>query len=780
MDTALPSTLPGLPGAPLRGRGGFAPANRATRQAPARGRAASVDARHSDIEADAEALGTKLEAHVLGCLRDAIEWRGNSGIEELWREDQDMYDGEDETIRQWRAMKTGENMPNGRDPQAPPGVTGQQSTIVLNITQTKTDAAVARASQMLVPTNERPWDIAPTPIPDIDDAMKDPLATIPLADGAEAPLALVAEKTKQDAAEKSKAMLTWIEDRFVEGSTYGEIRQVIADAGLKGTGVLKGPFPVVRTKRKWRGSPEGVSVVTLTQETQPTSQAICIENCFPAPDCGADIHDGSYFVERDLMTARDLQKLALLDDYDSEAIARALKEGPQSGHQLVRANGSEDRRRAGAVPYQRLKQFEVFYFYGWVGPDDLLETAPFNRMEPDDPGYLSEEQCLCPYLPAIVTMVNGRAIKATLNPLDAGDFPYDFLCWKSVEGQPWGRGVPRQMRTAQQIVIAAARRLMDNGGLSAGPQVVAMAGAVRPADGNPAITGRKLWWFTPKEGVARVQDAFGIFEIASAQQELSAIIQFGLDMADRLTNMPLLMQGEQQAGTSPETFGGMKLLVQNASSSLRMFAKNADDTLTEPHLRRYNEWGLEHGPDAIRGDHDIKTKGATELVQREEDSEFLLFMWGVRGEPDLRLDPEKIAKALSRTRHFPLESIQYSREEWAQKQAEQAKQPPAPPDPTVQAAQIRADAVKSTEQMRAEDAAKERQDKAALAEADRQSKRELAEVEREIEVMRLSGTEDISIMQIKADLAAKSMENRVASDEMALKLSPANPSGLGI
>jgi hypothetical protein len=157
-----------------------------------------------------------------------------------------------------------------------------------------------------------------------------------------------------------------------------------------------------------------------------------------------------------------------------------------------------------------------------------------------------------------------------------------------------------------------------------------------------------------------------------------------------------------------------------------------------------------------------------------------MFLWGIKDTPELRINPEKLANSMARTRRFPLETVQYTKDEWAKKQDEAAKAPPPPPDPTVQAAQLRLEATKVTEQTRADSAEKDRQAKAMQNEADRQLKQFLAGIEKDIEVMRLSGTENISIAEIRAMLATKAMENRVASDEMALKLSPENPSGLGI
>jgi hypothetical protein len=105
--------------------------------------------------------------------------------------------------------------------------------------------------------------------------------------------------------------------------------------------------------------------------------------------------------------------------------------------------------------------------------------------------------CDCPEefesVSAIVTMVNNRIIKAVLNPLDTGEFPYDVMVWQRREGLPWGIGVSRQMRTPQRIVNAAMRNMMDNAGLAGGAMFIFQQGLVEPIDGNYELAPRKGW-----------------------------------------------------------------------------------------------------------------------------------------------------------------------------------------------------------------------------------------------------------------------------------------------
>jgi hypothetical protein len=327
------------------------------------------------------------------------------------------------------------------------------------------------------------------------------------------------------------------------------------------------------------------------------------------------------------------------------------------------------------------------------------------------------------------------------------------------------------MATAQKMLTASVRALMANAGLSMGPIIAMVRDAFQPAENNGSIEikGRSLFWFEPNEYVSDINKAMAVFDIPSMQKELSAIIEFALRMADQLTNLPMLLQGDQVAGTSPETLGGMKMLMNNALSPLRVIAKQHDDQVTSPHLNRWNDWGIENGPEEIRGDHTIVARGSTALVKREEGREFLMILFPMLQNPEFRIDPNKYSAELARSSGYDMSLVQYSEDDWKKKQAEMAANPP-PPDPAVQAAQIRTQALIETAKIKSADQQTLHQAKATEAEKDRMQQAAMAEIEKQIEIMRLSGQSEQSIASIKAALAQAAMKNRLARDEMQLSL----------
>jgi hypothetical protein len=168
-----------------------------------------------------------------------------------------------------------------------------------------------------------------------------------------------------------------------------------------------------------------------------------------------------------------------------------------------------------------------------------------------------------PHLPALVTMVNRASCGRRSTHLTHGSYPYDVMVWRPRANHWTGIGVARQMRTPQRIVVAGTRNLMDNAGLAAGPMIVMKQGQLSPADGVMGFGPRKIWYIAEDaDEVLAAKDAIGVVKIDMLVTELMEIVQFGLKLAEDVTGMPLMLQGQQ--GKAPDTVGGMMLLHNNA------------------------------------------------------------------------------------------------------------------------------------------------------------------------------------------------------------------------
>ena len=310
---------------------------------------------------------------------------------------------------------------------------------------------------------------------------------------------------------------------------------------------------------------------------------------------------------------------------------------------------------------------------------------------------------------------------------------------------PWGNGVSRQGRTAQRIVNAGARNMMDNGGLSAGVQIVLKQNAIIPADGEWTLTGRKIWYLGPDSDMDDVRKAMTFFEIPSRQKELMEIVQFGLKMMEDATGLPMLLQGQQ--GKAPDTVGGMTLLNNNASAVLRRLARIFDDCITEPHVRRYYTWLLQYGDDDEKGDFSIDARGSSALVERDIQSQELPQMFQIAMNPVSGWDPKKVANEIAKSRKFDPKQFEYEDAEW-QKIVENLSQKQ---DPSIAIAQLRAQTDEKLMQIEQQWQTQENQ-------KDRELQVAIAVLDEQLASASLTSTERQTFEKIKAQLADSAMK----------------------
>lgn len=715
---------------------------------------------------------------------DAVSGRSSSGIEQEWLESEEQYQGIDDANR-------GESQGALKPATVGGSFIGKaksvdtRSTVFMNITRPYVDAASAKVSDMLLPTDDRNWGIKPTPIPELTQALQDetpvqqPMQPQGMPAGPQAggqmqvpaqgmpqpPMKVkdVAQQMLKQATDSAEKAEKRIEDWLVECQYHAEVRKVIEDCAKLGTGILKGPFP---DKKRSKGG----TVIN------PTSRRISPWNFYPDPNCGEDIQKGQYVFESDEITARGVKDLIGVPGYIESQIRAVLEEGP--GKKFEASSKLSYRSQLSDKDL-----YEIWYFQGQVEREDLEVL-----------GVMVEEGETAN---AIVTMINDRPIKAALQPLDNGEYPYDLMPWQRRADMPWGTGVARQIRTPQRMVNAATRAMMDNAGVSAGGQFVINREVIQPADGSWSIVPRKLWFMT---GEGRVNDAFASVQLASMQSDLMAIIQYAQKMAEDVTGLPMILQGQQ--GAAPETVGGMQLLQNNASSVLRRLARTFDDAVTEPHIRRYYAWLLEYGEDETeKGDFQIDARGSTALVERDINNQAVLQMAGmaVPGNP-YGIDPKRWFKEVCLAQRMDPAKFQYTEEEEAQ--AAQNQQPPVIPQ--IEAAKIRAqvdmEKLKVTQGIAQQDGQLESlkiksdtdrdtawvQAETQRTQVEANAKREELMLKRELEMLKYANEQKISLDAIKAQLAAKAadiqLERDLAGASNAVKLEtskkpPLEPAG---
>lgn len=642
----------------------------------------------------------------------------------------------------------------------------KKSTLFINQTRPKTNAMEARLSDMLFPTDDRNWGIQPTPVPELtveaEEAAKEAAGLKRQAAGMEEgePNAEAVQQQANEAEQKSReiqarmdearkrarSMEEEIEDRLRECEYPQQAREVIRDACQLGTGIMKGPIIGGRSRRSWQEQTDEETgrtahVMAQVQDQRPVYWRVDPWSYFPDFDARS-MDDNESVFERHLMNPKELRKLAREPGFDADAIRRVLRDKPQS---TTPTYVTDLRSITGAYQDVTVDRYHVWEYHGPLTAEEMRDLATaFEKPEmTEDLGLDGEDIDPLIEVQAVIWFCQGEVLKFGIHHLDSGDPIYSVFNLEQDEASIFGFGVPYIMRDAQKALSAAWRTMMDNAGLSSGPQIVVNKEAVEPANGVWGLEPRKIW--LRKAGAAPNAIAFESYDVPMHQAELANIIELSRRNIDEETSMPMIAQGEQGSHTT-ETAHGMSLLMNATNVVFRRIVKNFDDDMTTPNIRRLYDWLMQFSDkEHIKGDFEVDARGTSVLLVREMQSANLMaFLMQFGAHPSLSQFLKDgglpALRRLVQTMMIPADEVIKTDEELAEEAAAQAE---APPEPQPEIMKLEAEMNK--------------------AQMESQTKLELAQIERETAMMRLAAEHNMKLDELRARLAEG--ESKRQSDE---------------
>jgi hypothetical protein len=617
-----------------------------------------------------EELKGKLDAlsSVLsGWRSEAISSRQASGIETEWQEDEDYYEGIDDLNRNSQRPRNAKPTGVGSSDNSDTLTASTGSKIFPNITRPFVDASSDRTADMLLPVDDVAWVLNPTPIPEMGqiadgEIPPDILAQIQAEGGDEAVIeakkqqlieevALVVKEARETAERAEKRIQDW----HIECQYHAHARKMIKDCSRIGTGVLKGPIVTKKQVVAYKGGK-----LIVKEEIVPVTRRIDPINFYPHGACGEYVDNGSYAMDRDDITRKKLEELKGTPGYFDFQIDACLDEGPTETTDVATTERQNRKKK------DNKDLFDIWYLYGQVQVEEYLRAL---QLRPDlDNESITEELDSIEGKKSVyieATIVNDRVVKLIQNTLDTGEFPYDVMVWQARRGSPWGIGVGRQVRTAQDIFKAAWRNMMDNAGRASGPQVIWDEEYIEPAIGDTYQI--KPWgqWVLKKslsQGM-RIDQVFAFIQAPMYQAEMRNIIEMAISLAQEATGLPLIMQG-QTDGATPDTLGGMVLQNNNASTVMRGIARTFDDRVTERNVRRHYTYLLIYGEDNEKGDFKVDAKGSAGLVERDMQAPILMNLMTLFQNPVYGKDPKRASDEFLKAMRFDATQFDYNDEDW--------------------------------------------------------------------------------------------------------------------
>jgi hypothetical protein len=537
----------------------------------------------------------------------------------------------------------------------------ERSKVFINLTRPKTTAWEARLWDLLFPADGKNWGVKETPVPELAENMKrgeslveqheprmmqlvdehnsmvdggaDQAAIQPVREEIDA-LAYALQRVKAfmteaqktlDVAQRCAALMEReIEDQLVEFNYSAVSRDVIADACKLGVGIMKGPVTTNKPRRKWEQN-EQAGTYMLAGQGNPRPLGRRVDPWHFFPDMEAQCPDDLEFVfERHLKNRSQFVRMSRELGFEEKAVAAILKEGPQNDivsdlNYLVQLQALSDDYLGAAVK----NKFIIIEYHGPLSDEDL--ALMLRGLGQDEAAEAIEMDGMDPFAErdVVAYFCQGRMLKIAPDyPMDSGEKLYSVFSFERGEaGILDAKGVPRLMRSEQAMLNSAVRMVIDNGALSAGPQIVVDKSKVEPENGNWKMAPRKVWI---KKGEDLGTDkAFEVFNIPVNTQQLVGIVELAMKLIDDVITMPMIAQGEQ--GQATGTLGGMSMLFNSANVVFRRVVKNWDDDITAPVIRRFYDWNMQFNEkDAIKGDMQCEARGTSVLLVREIQSQQLM------------------------------------------------------------------------------------------------------------------------------------------------------------
>jgi len=417
---------------------------------------------------------------------------------------------------------------------------------------------------------------------------------------------------QMEAEERAERMEVQVFDDLEQVGFEKVFNDFIADVTTFKNAFIKGPIVRKRKQKKYVQKDDGSYKVDVKLQIVEEYERVSPFDIYPSPDATC-INDGN-LIQRVRYNRRQLNNMKQESGYDKNSIDYVLELYGKDGFSypdhiadtradLENLQGPDE----GGAIYDNM--IEGLIFYGPLPASQLIEWGVKEAFDLDP----HEE------VETIAYVVGNYLVKVSLNddPLDAR--PFYTTSFEKVPGSFWGLGIPDKMKDIQAICNSAARELMNNMGIAAGPQI-----AINDINRIPAeeqvtnIYPRKVWQFKPSlDGTTGLP--LSVFDIPSHAAELMAVYQAFAKMADDHTGVPAFTHGNLNVPGAARTSSGLSMLMSSAAKGIKTIIAQIDEDVIQPIVQNRVDRNMLYNPDnTIKGDVKVRPRGILAAIMQEQ------------------------------------------------------------------------------------------------------------------------------------------------------------------
>ncbi len=561
----------------------------------------------------AEEIKLNLAGHVRNCWQEAK--RAKIDVEAQMLKNMRQIDGKYES----------DMLAAIRDAEAP--------EYFMMLTDAKCRAAEAWVKEVVCQPGYKPWDLEPTPEPDLPQEVLAAIrqqfisrmfsalaATIAQNNQIIDPFALLAgirqlipkfdeqvrKLATQESKERAEKIKVKVDDHLTEGRWYQAIEEFISDVIRLKAGVIKGPIlrkePTIVIKPTANGKHEIRVEEKLVWRYERRSPF----NIFPQPKSTGPQH--GYLIDLITLEPKDLVALKGVDGFNKKEINAVLEEYRAGGLREWTNFAAEKQaieKKPGDALYKS-DDIDCLEFWGPIQGKLLKEWGLNSSMVKDE---LAEYQ-------ACVWLIGTHVIKAMLNPDPMGMKPFNRLSYEEVADSFWGKGLPELIVDIQRACNACVRAIMHNIGVASGPQVEVDIDRLAPGESTKLIPWR-VWRSTNDQ--MQTGKAVNFYAPPIIVERLIAVYKFFSNLADEYCGIPAYAHGDPQVGGAGNTASGLSMLITQAARGIKGLIKALDSRVIVPNVTAaYHKVIVDEDSYGVIPDHKIVAQGATALLAKEQ------------------------------------------------------------------------------------------------------------------------------------------------------------------
>lgn len=495
------------------------------------------------------------------------------------------------------------------------------SEVYARLTSTKCRSATALLRDVYLGA-ERPWDIDPTPVPEvpeginqsIDELVKIEIATLQQA-GQQIDQQMIADRVqmlrkaaeraaKKQAEEEADRASQQLDDILTEGGFYDAFAEFLIDLPIFPFACIKGPVVRRASQLKW------VNGQAQMQQTPKMFWHRVSPFDLYWSASAANVHEAE-FIERIRLTRADLLAVRGLPGYDNEAIDQVLARYNDTGFRdWWDVTDSERARLESREQWTRTSSglLDTAEYHGSVSGQTLRE---WGMTEQEIPDPLQEYKVQA-------WLIDRFVIKTQINPSPQQRAPYYISNFEKIPGTMAGYGLHDLLEDIQSVSNAAVRALVNNLSIASGPQVVINDTVLAPGETDDMYPWKR-WHVAFDPMITGTSKPIDFFQPTTNANELLGVYEKFTVMADEVSSIPRYMTGSEKVGGAGRTASGLAMLMGNAAKTLQNVAASIDRDVMRPMLTSLYDMIMLTMPGMFRGDEQIAVKGVNHAVKREQD-----------------------------------------------------------------------------------------------------------------------------------------------------------------